>query len=526
MLQREISSGGARVAVAARDLRKVYGATIALNDVGFDIRAGDTHALLGENGAGKSTLVKLLSGLVRPTTGGFDIFGERAELSAPAASHHHGIRTAFQELSLVRDLSVLDNMLLPNPPSGPLGLIRRKEARRAVEAHLEALNLGAIDPRSEIRDLDLNERQKIEIARALFRQPRILLLDEPTSTLSGSDIDWLGEIIARCKAQGVTTVFISHRMREVRAFCDRVTVLRGGKHVATRPLAEVSDEALIGLIAGGGGGHSFPTRPPRSRLPEEPVLAATALSVGNRLQQLSFGLRRGEILGVAGLQGMGQLELFSALFGTAESEGEIRIDGRPVSLTSPRDALDARIGIGLVPEDRKTEALFLKLDGRRNVSLPAIERYSRFGLVDRAREESAVARVMARLNVQMRALWTPVKAFSGGNQQKIAVAKWLFAESRILLLFDPTRGIDVGTKNEIYALMREFAAAGGSILFHSTETAELDHLCDRVLVLYRGRLAASLDGEAISEDAILRAMLGGGAGGAAEEPAPALEAAR
>lgn len=523
MLQREISSDGARIAIAARDIRKVYGATIAVNDVGFDIMAGDTHALLGENGAGKSTLVKLLSGLVRPTTGGFDVFGARADLHAPAAAHRCGIRTAFQELSLVRDLSVLDNMLLPTPPRGLLGLIRRAEARRMVEAHLEALGLSAIDPRSEIRDLDLNERQKIEIARALFRKPRILLLDEPTSTLSGSDIDWLGTIIARGKAQGVTTVFISHRMREVRAFCDRVTVLRGGKHIATRPLSDVGDEELIGLIAGGSGGHSFPPRPPRSRLSEEPVLAAAGLSVGNRLDDLSFGLRRGEILGIAGLQGMGQLELFSALFGTAESRGEIRIDGREVSLTSPRDALDARIGIGLVPEDRKTEALFLKLDGRRNVSLPAIERYSRFGLVDRKREETAVARVMARLNVQMRALWTPVKAFSGGNQQKIAVAKWLFAESRVLLLFDPTRGIDVGTKNEIYALMREFAAAGGSILFHSTETAELDHLCDRVIVLYRGKAAARLEGEAITEDAILRAMLGGEAGTPATQQASTLE---
>jgi len=525
MLQREICSGGMRLAVAARNLRKVYGATIAVNDISFDILAGETHALLGENGAGKSTLVKLLSGLVRPTTGGFDIFGARAELYSPAVSQAAGIQTAFQELSVVRDLSVLDNMLLPAPPRGPFGLIRRQEARRAVEAHLEALGLGAIDPRSEVRDLDLNERQKIEIARALFREPRILLLDEATSTLSGSDIDWLGGIIARSKAQGVTTVFISHRMREVRAFCDRVTVLRGGKHIATRPLSETDDEALIQMIAGGGG-HSFPPRSRRSLPAETAVLATCGLSVGDRLDKLDLTLRQGEILGVAGLQGMGQLELFSALFGTAESEGRVSIDGHPVAITSPRDAIDARIGIGLVPEDRKTEGLFLKLDGRRNVSLPAIDRYSVFGVVDRQREESAVARVMARLNVQMRALWTPVKAFSGGNQQKIAVAKWLFAESRILLLFDPTRGIDVGTKTEIYALMREFAAAGGSILFHSTETAELDHLCDRVLVLYRGRLAADLNGEAINEDAILRAMLGSATAAATEEPAPISEAAR
>jgi ribose transport system ATP-binding protein len=192
-------------------------------------------------------------------------------------------------------------------------------------------------------------------------------------------------------------------------------------------------------------------------------------------------------------------------------------------LISPRDALDARIGIGLVPEDRKTEALFLKLDGQRNVSLPAVKRYARFGVIDRTREASAVARAMARVNVQLRALWTPLKAFSGGNQQKIAVAKWLFAESRILLMFDPTRGIDVGTKSEIYALMREFAAAGGSILFHSTETAELDHLCDRVLVLYQGRVTARLDDEAITEDAILRAMLGGAVPAAIPAAALALQ---
>ncbi|SFJ74109.1 ribose transport system ATP-binding protein [Bosea sp. OK403] len=508
MLHQDTIGDGAKVAISARGIRKIYGPTIAVNDVGFDILAGNTHALLGENGAGKSTLVKLLSGLILPTTGGISIFGKPAHLDSPRAAHACGIRTAFQEMSLVGDLTVLDNMLLPNPPHGALGLIRRHEARHRVEAHLQALDLAAIHPNSEIRDLDLNERQKIEIARALFREPRILLLDEPTSTLSGRDIDWLGEIIARQKAKGVTTVFISHRMREVRAFCDRVTVLRGGRHVATQPLSQVSDEALIGLIAGGAGGHSFPPRPPRTTLSEKPVLAVEKLSAGTRLADVSFGLRRGEILGVAGLQGMGQLDLFSALFGMAQSSGDIRIDGKPVTFASPRDALDARIGIGLVPEDRKTEALFLKLDGRQNVSLPVIDRYTRFGLVESGRETRDVARSFARLGVQMRALWTPVKAFSGGNQQKIAVAKWLVAESRILLLFDPTRGIDVGTKNEIYALMREFTAAGGSILFHSTEIPELDHLCDRVLVLYEGKVAAALDGEAITEDAILRATLG------------------
>jgi len=497
------------IAVAARSIRKVFGATIAVNDVSFDIHVGETHALLGENGAGKSTLVKLLSGLILPTTGSFLVFGEAALLHKPGAAHAHCIQTAFQELTMVRDLTVLDNMLLPYPPTR-LGQIRRTQARRMVGEHLDAIGLPNIDLDADLRDLDLNERQKMEIARALFRRPKILLLDEPTSTLSGRDIDWLGGLIAGLKRDGVTVVFISHRMREVRAFCDRVTVLRNGKHIATERLADVADEDLIGMIAGKELGQSFPPKLPIPSVAGDPVLAANGLATDKRLHDVSFELRAGEILGIAGLQGMGQLELFSALFGMEMSRGEIRVDGRPVTLTSPRDAVDARIGISLVPEDRKTEALFLKLDGQRNVALPVVERYARWGLVDEASEETDVARVLGRLNVQMRALWTPVKAFSGGNQQKIAIAKWLFAESRILLLFDPTRGIDVGTKHEIYALIQEYAAAGGAVLFHSTEIAELDHLAHRVLVLYQGRVAADLTGAAISEDAMLRATLGSG----------------
>ena len=498
------------IAIAARGIRKVFGATIAVNDVSFDIAVGETHALLGENGAGKSTLVKLLSGLILPNTGSFSVFGSPAFLDSPRAAHQLGIQTAFQELTMVKDLTVLDNMLMPYPPRNVLGQIRRREALRQVASHLQAFGLGGIDPGAELRDLDLNERQKIEIARALFRKPRVLLLDEPTSTLSGRDIDWLGGLIERLKADGVTIVFISHRMREVRAFCDRVTVLRNGKHIATAPLSDVTDEALIDMIVGKSLGRSFPSKAPAPVLGGEPVLSARDLATEKRLHGVSLDLRRGEILGVAGLQGMGQLELFLALFGMAESTGSISIDGRPVTFTSPRDAVDAKVGISLVPEDRKTEALFLKLDGRSNVSLPVIERYTRFGLIDGSREEADAARVLARLNVELRALWTGVRAFSGGNQQKIAIAKWLFAQSRVLLLFDPTRGIDVGTKYEIYALMQEFAAAGGSILFHSTEIAELDHLSHRVLVLYAGRIAAELAGSEISEDAILRATLGSG----------------
>jgi ribose transport system ATP-binding protein len=491
-------------------LRKAFGATVAVDDVSFRIEPGTVHALLGENGAGKSTIVKLLSGLIEPDQGHFEVFGEAHRLRSPHAAHALGIETAFQEMTLVPDLTVLENMLLPYAPFGPTGMIRKRAAEAMLRRHLDELGFE-VDLRDEVGELDLAVQQKIEIARAIYRKPRILLLDEPTSTLAGRDVDWLGEVIARLKGAGVTVVFISHRMREVRAFCDHLTILRNGRHIATGAVADFSDTQIIEMIVGRSIAQTFPPRPEVSPTGAPEVFAVEGLAAGEKLKQASFKLHRGEILGVAGLQGMGQLDLFLASFGMREIDrGELRIDGRPVTIASPIDALKPQIALGLLPEDRKTEALFIKLTGRHNVSLPVIDRYSRAGLVDAARESEAVKRVFDRVDVDHRALWTRVGSFSGGNQQKIAVAKWLFAESRILLLFDPTRGIDVGTKHELYVLMRAFAELGGSILFHSTEIPELVHLCDRVIVLYAGRIVAEIGADDLSEHTIMRAALGAG----------------
>jgi ribose transport system ATP-binding protein len=495
------------IAVSVETISKAYGATLAVDAVSFSIATGSVHALLGENGAGKSTIVKLLSGLEQPDHGCFRVFGAEIRLATPRAAHAHGIQTAFQEMTLVKDLTILDNMLLPYGPTNAFGALRRRRAADFVAAHFESLGLADVVLDDEVRGLDLAVQQKIEIARAIFRQPKLLLLDEPTSTLSGRDVDWLGDRIEQFRSAGGTTVFISHRLREVRAFCDVMTVLRNGQHIHTGRVAEQEDADVIRMIVGRALIQAFPPRPPRAPTSGAEVLAAEAIATTGKLKSASFQLHAGEILGIAGLQGMGQLDLFLACFGMAGiTTGTIKVDGTPLVISSPVDAVN--IGISLVPEDRKTEALFMQLTGRHNASLPVIERFARSGVIDVETETAAVERAFDQVDVARRALWTRVGAFSGGNQQKIVLAKWLLAESRVLLLYDPTRGIDVGTKNELYRLIRTYAEAGGAVLLYSTEVPELVHLADRVLVFYAGRIVSKIEGDNISEERILSAALG------------------
>ena len=497
------------LAISARKIRKSYGATVALDDASFAVERGTVHALLGENGAGKSTLVKVLSGLVQPDSGFIDLFGEPCRIDSPRAAQRLGLQAAFQEMTQIRDLTVAQNLLLPDEPVARWGGVRRREAERRVAAHLDSLGLGYIDPRSEIRDLDLPVRQKLEIARAVFRNPRVLVLDEPTSTLSGRDIDWLGQIIAATKARGASVIFISHRMPEVNAFCESLTVLRNGKDVGTARVGELPEDEIVRMIIGRSLTATFPRRSNTVRNATAPALAARNLSVAGRLHDASFAIAPGEILGVSGLQGMGQLELFLGCFGAVPlSGGHVAVNGKQVTLMSPRDAVRANIGISLIPEDRKTEGLFLKLDGRRNTSLPVLERFTRFGLIDDAAETAAVRGVMDIVQVQPRAMYTRVGALSGGNQQKIAIGNWLLAGSRVMLMYDPTRGVDVGTKHEIYVLIHEFAGAGGAVLLFSTEIPELVNLCHRVLVMYGGHIVREIPADQLDEEVIIRAALG------------------
>ncbi len=495
--------------VEVSEVRKTYGATVALDGASLKVAPGSVHALLGENGAGKSTMVKILSGLVQPNSGEIRFSGEPRRLSSPRVAQGLGLQTAFQEMTQVRDLTVTQNLLLNSEPVTGLGFLRKRRAEEMAIAHLEKLGLGFIDPRAEVRDLDLPVRQKLEIARAVLKQPKLLLLDEPTSTLSGRDIDWLGRIIAETKAAGASVVFISHRMPEVSEFCEFLTVFRNGKDVGTARVGELPEEEIVRMIIGRSISSTFPAREGTPRVSETPRLSARNVSTASRLKDASFDLAPGEVLGVSGLQGMGMQELFLGCFGaTPLSGGHIEINGKRVMLMSPRDAVRQNIGVSLVPEDRKTEGLFLKLDGLKNMSLPVLDRFTRFGLIDGEAEAEAVRDTMRSVQVHDRALFTRAGAFSGGNQQKLSIGKWLLTGSRVLLLYDPTRGVDVGTKHEIYVLIHEFAKAGGSVLLFSSEIPELVNLCHRVLVMYKGAIVLELDGDELDEEVIIRAALG------------------
>jgi ribose transport system ATP-binding protein len=498
-----------------------YGPTTALDAADLQIGGGEVHALLGENGAGKSTIVKVLSGLVRPDLGTVSIFGRNVDRFAPRHANTLGVRTAFQEISLVKDLTVAQNFMLMEEPLNLFGMVRRRTRDEMVRAKLEALGIVSIDPRTDVRRLDLPSRQKIEIARAISGNPRILLLDEPTASLSSRDVQWLGDLIDRLKRAGTTVVLISHRMQEVRAFCSALTIFRNGRAVGAYAMDDVADTQIIELMIGRSLGAAFPPKPVRADAEAAsvaPVLSCRnlATSVGG---DISLTLRPGEVLGLAGLDGMGQRDLFLALFGVIQPvAGQIRIGGEEVRLRAPTHAI--QYGIGMLPEDRKTEALFLELDGCENVSLPSLQRFLRGGVVRGRHERKTVSRVLDVVKVVRRALWSPVRNFSGGNQQKIAVAKWLLTNSRVLLLYDPTRGIDVGTKTEIYHLIRRYTEAGGAALFYSTEIPELVNLCDRVMVIYRGRIVETLAAEALSEPAIMSAAVGRQrVPGAPEQPA-------
>jgi ribose transport system ATP-binding protein len=491
-------------AIAGIDLRKAFGAVQALDGAGFEAVDGEVHALVGENGAGKSTLIKVLCGVTRPDSGRIQVRGRDVAHAGPESARALGIRTVFQELTLMPWMTVAENLLLGDEPRGPLRMIQRCRLLQEAEATQHALGLERIDPAELVANLPLGQQQMIEIARAVRAQPDILFLDEPTSSLAERGVAWLFGLVRKLRERGTCVIFTSHRWREIQRVADRITIFRNGRRVGTYGSDLAEDEAIT-LMTGRRLSAVYPKVEPAA--PRRAALEARGLS-GSRLSDLSFSVGEGEIVGVGGLAGQGQRELFLTLFGAQpRTAGEILVEGRPRRIRSPRDAIRAGMGIALVPEDRKREGLLLPMTISHNMTLPILDRIVVAGVIDGRREASLVHGIVERLQVRTPSVDRRVSTLSGGNQQKVLVGRWLLAESRILLLYDITRGVDVATKRDIYDLMVRLAAEGRSLLFYSSETDELAHLCHRVLVLREGRLAATIAGPAIDSEEIVAASI-------------------
>ena len=498
----------------ASGVSKSYGGAVALERADLAVRRGRIHAILGENGAGKSTLLKVMSGVVQPDEGTMHLDGRQVSFASPAEANAAGIVCVYQELSLIPDLSVADNIFASNPPRR-FGMIDRRAQRRQAEAALARAGAADINPLAKVRDLPLSRQQMVELAKGLAREPRILILDEATSALTAADVARVFEVLKRLRDEGLALLFISHRMHEIKALADECTVYRNGRHVMSFEAGTRSDNEVVEMMIGRKYEHAFPAKPAdkpadkaERRLAAEPVLACRDLAWSDTLQGVSFSLKPGEILGLGGLDGQGQRELLLALFGVLRGcTGKIEIDGKAVSIASPVVARANGIGMALIPEDRKTEGLMLPMSVRENLSFAALDRMSTAGVIDRDRQQSFVDGVMELLAIKSFSVDAAVGSLSGGNQQKVVIAKWLIRQPRILLLSDPTRGIDVGTKQEIYQLLRRLADEGAAIVFYSTDYDELIGCCDRVLVLYEGRIKKELAGSEITEQNLIASAL-------------------
>lgn len=489
----------------ANALSKRYGATVALSDVSLTIAPGEVHAILGENGAGKSTLVKILSGVVRANSGAMSLAGDSYSPHSISDARAQGVSTAFQELSLIPNLTVGENLLLPKvsvrsfwPDSKSSILSRAAEMLREWE-------VTDIAPDAIVEDLSLAERQRIEITRALSHASRLLILDEPTAALP--DPEWLFEQIRRLTGRGVAVMYISHRLGEVRQICERATVLRNGQTIDTVDLSGVDDDGIFAMMVGRSPESAF-AEPVVAKPDADVIVDVRNLNVG-KVRSLDLSLKAGEIVGLAALEGQGQQDLFRALGGAIKPEdGKITVGGQVVALGSPRRALRAGAGIAFVPEERKTEGIFANLTAASNIALPKIGRASHAGIVYAGLEKNVSAEVASKVAFSPRYLGFNVGSLSGGNQQKVLLARALITGAKCLVLFDPARGVDVGTKQSIYAMMRDYVVGGGTILFYSSELSELVHLSSRCLVMYGGRIVADVPRTELTEERLLAAAHG------------------
>jgi len=488
-----------------QDIGKSFTGVRALDRVSFDLRPGEVHALLGENGAGKSTLVKIISGVYQPDHGTIRLDGEAITIADPTRALALGIVPVHQELHLEPYLTVAENIFLGRQPIGRFGLIDQRRMDAEAKTLLEGLGV-ALDPEALVGSLSVAQRQIIAIARAAASAAaRIVIFDEPTSSLTERETGLLFDLIRRLRSQGLGIIYISHRMEEIFSLCDRVTVLRDGRYVATTPVADTDLRQLIGMMVGRELGDL--ARRPGSGT-SKVVLEVRDLQKPGLLRDISFSVHRGEIVGVAGLVGAGRTELARAIFGDlAVASGEICVEGRSMPARhSPRQAILA--GIGLVPEDRKEQGLVTGLPVRENISMAWLKGLSRAGVIGRRRERSLAEDYVRTLAIKTPTIDQKATYLSGGNQQRVVIAKWLATRPKLLIVDEPTRGVDVGAKAEIHALLRSLAADGMAIMMISSDLPEVLAVSDRILVMHKGRIAADIPGDTATQELIMHYATG------------------
>ena len=493
-----------------RNVSKRFGAIKALTDVTFSLEKGEVHALCGENGAGKSTLMNIIAGVLQPNEGEILIDGTPVKIASPAIAQSLGIGLVHQEIALCPDATVAENMFMAatNRRRSPFMNFARLER----EAQIVMNRLAAIDVRQRVGELPISSQQLVEIAKALTLDCRVLIFDEPTAALTVTEAQVLFGIINDLKAQGISIVYISHRMAEIFSLCDRVTVFRDGRYVSTERVSDITAEDVVRRMVGREITQLYPEKQQAAERTDEVVLSVRNLGDDKRFHDVSFELRKGEILGIGGLIGSGRTEIAEGVCGLRQTtKGEVRLQDMALRVTSYSDAV--RAGVVYLSEDRKGSGVFLDLSIAQNIAALDLKSLTgRFGLLNAKAEAVRAEELARRLGVRMGGIDMPVSSLSGGNQQKVAIAKQLAVDPKVILLDEPTRGIDVGAKSEIHRLLRDLARSGIGIVVITSELQELLGLCDRAIVIREGTVAGEVEGGAMTEEAIMRLASGVGAG--------------
>lgn len=493
--------------IEMKGISKSFSGNQVLKDVDFSLEQGEIHALMGENGAGKSTMMKILTGIYTRDSGTVSIKGEEVNFKSPKQAEKAGIAVIHQELNILPDLSITDNLFLGKEETlGKSGILKTKEMNEKAKKILSELGLN-VNPNMPASSLSVGQQQIIEIAKALSANAEVIIMDEPTAALTDKEISTLFTTIRELQnARNVSFIYISHRMEEIFSLCDRITVLRDGEYVATKTIADTSFEEIVQLMVGRELGERFPKR---SAKIGDVRLAVDGLTRKGYFQDVSFELRSGEVLAIAGLMGAGRTEVAQSLFGYTKIDGgTIELDGKKVRINNPRTA--KRLGIGYVTEDRKSEGLVLDFSVEENISLTNYASISKSGIVSAKQERSLYDEMVRKIGIRTSGPKQKVKSLSGGNQQKVVIAKWLGIQPELLILDEPTRGVDVGAKKEIYSIINELAERGVAILMISSELPEVIGMADRVVVMHEGRVAADLPKQELTQERIMHFATGGG----------------